>query len=238
MNTILPLKIKEVTYKIGTKLILKNISSEIHSGPPKIILGPNGAGKTVLMKICHGLIKPSSGSIIWSKPKNQQNTSQHTMVFQRPIMLRRSVIKNLLFVLASKGLKKKKQHELVDDALHLVNMTEHRKYPARSLSQGEQQKLALARAWLLNPQVLFLDEPTANLDPKATETVENIVRKISNDGTLVLMTTHNIAQAKRIGSEILFLHDGELKEKTKCIDFFTNPKTIEASEFIEKEKIQ
>ena len=117
-------------------------------------------------------------------------------------------------------------------------MTEHAKFSARSLSQGEQQKLALARAWLLNPQVLFLDEPTANLDPKATENVENIVRKISNNGTLVLMTTHNIAQAKRIGSEILFLCNGQLKEKTDCSAFFTNPKTKEAMDFIEKEKIK
>ncbi len=236
MNIVL--KIREVNYKVDNKIILKNISSEIISGPPKIILGPNGAGKTILMKICHGLIKPSSGSVIWTKSNQKTNTIQHTMVFQRPIMLRRSVIKNLLFVLASQGIKNKKKYKLVDDALNLVNMTDHAKFPARSLSQGEQQKLALARAWLLKPQVLFLDEPTANLDPKATETVENIVRKISNAGTLVLMTTHNIAQAKRIGSEILFLYNGMLKEKTNCNIFFSNPRTKEAKDFIEKEKIQ
>ena len=231
-------KIREVNYNVDNKIILKNISSDILSGPPKIILGPNGAGKTVLMKICHGLIKPSSGSVIWTKSTKMTNAILHTMVFQRPMMLRRSVIKNLLFVLDSKGIRKKKQYKLVNDALNLVDMTEHAKFSARSLSQGEQQKLALARAWLLNPQVLFLDEPTANLDPKATENVENIVRKISNNGTLVLMTTHNIAQAKRIGSEILFLCNGQLKEKTDCSAFFTNPKTKEAMDFIEKEKIQ
>ena len=236
MNSILPLKIIKLNYKVGGKIILKNITTEIYPGPPKIILGPNGAGKTILMKLCHGLIQPTSGSIRWSASHTKTFTSTHTMVFQRPIMLRRSVIDNLFFVLKSKGIKKKIQYELVENALDLVKMSGLSKFPARSLSQGEQQKLALARAWLLNPEVLFLDEPTANLDPKATEIVENMVRKISNHGTQVLMTTHNIAQAKRIGNEILFLYEGELKEKTDSSSFFSSPRTKEACAFIEKEK--
>ena len=238
MNSILPLILNNISYSVGEKKILKEISTTINSGLPKIILGSNGAGKTILMKICHGLIQPTSGSVNWSKKENGYSEKKHTMVFQRPIMLRRSVLKNLIFVLKSKGYSKYYQYELINTALKLVNMEKFKGFSARCLSQGEQQKLALARAWLLKPEVLFLDEPTANLDPKATESVENIVREISNCGTQVIMSTHNLAQAKRIGDEILFIHEGELKETTLSCDFFSGPKTKEASLFIEKEKIK
>ncbi len=235
MNKSPLLKLIDISYTIGRRTILKNISTEITLGPPKVILGPNGAGKTMLMKLCHGLLKPSSGTIFWSKTKNEMFTTKHTMVFQRPLMLRRSVKENLVFITKLKGFDKKNQYEIVERALNLVGMNSFAKTPARSLSQGEQQKIALARAWLLNPEVLFLDEPTANLDPKATEIVEEVVKKISSNGTQVLMTTHNIAQAKRIGSEIYFLYEGKLKERSSSNNFFQNPKTKEARNFLKKE---
>ena len=236
MSSVLPLKLINVSYKVGDKIILDNISTEIKKGLPKVILGPNGAGKRSLMKICHGLINPTSGSVFWSHPKTDNFSTKHTMVFQRPVMLRRSVKNNLLFVLRD-SLKKEKKINLLKKALELVDLESVSDCPARNLSQGEQQKLALARAWLLNPEVLFLDEPTANLDPESTEKVEYIIETISKNGTQVLMTTHNIAQAKRVGKEVLFLYNGKLIEQRNCNDFFSSPRTEKAKLFINSEKI-
>ncbi len=238
MKSILPLTLEKISLEIGGKFILKDINMNIFKGQPKIILGPNGAGKSTLMKICHGLIKPSTGKVIWSNYSQKYCAKRQAMVFQRPVMLRRTVEKNLLYVINFSDSNNNDKYKLVSDALKLVGMEKFENYPARELSQGEQQKLALARAWLLKPEMLFLDEPTSNLDPESTDKVEKIINTISSNGTQILMTTHNIAQAERIGNEIFFMDNGKIIEQSKSETFFLKPVSYQAKKFISNEKLK
>ncbi len=237
MNSILPLKLKKITYKLNNNLILNNISLEIEKGKPKIILGSNGAGKTTLMRMCHGLIQPSSGQIQWQGNINQNKFRNQSMVFQRPIMLKRSVKKNLEYVLKIHNTPRNKILTLIDEILDLVNLKNQLNFPAYSLSNGEQQKLAIARSWLLKPEVLFLDEPTASLDPSSTQSLEEIIKTIVNSGSQIIMSTHNLAQAKRIEGEIIFLSKGEIIKHSSNEIFFKESKNKEIMSFLNNEKI-
>ncbi|MBT6406616.1 MAG: ATP-binding cassette domain-containing protein, partial [Rhodospirillaceae bacterium] len=145
------------------------------------------------------------------------------MVFQRPVMLRRSVSANVEYALGLRGVSKNARQAQIDEVLSRTGLQRFARTPARVLSFGEQQKLALARAWALNPQVLFLDEPTASLDPAGTRAVEQIIAAIQSGGTKIIMTTHDLGQARRLGDEILFLHQGKLIEKTEAQSFFERP---------------
>ena len=164
------------------------------------------------------------------------------MVFQRPVLLRRSALDNLTYVLAInkvarpelKALPRKTQ---AMSALEKFGLAHLAKRPARVLSGGEQQRLALARAWLLNPQVLFLDEPTSALDPAAIKAVEDAVLEFHHSGTRIVMTTHDLHQARRLANEVVFLHNGELLEHTPARDFFTAPTSPEAGAFIRGELV-
>ena len=155
------------------------------------------------------------------------------MVFQRPVMLRRSVAANIVYALALRSVPRREQTARIDDVLVWTDLRRFADRPARVLSVGEQQKLALARAWALAPQVLFLDEPTASLDPAATRAVENIVLAMRESGTKIIMTTHDLAQARRVADEVLFLHRGRLYEQTPADRFFAAPESAEAQHFIE-----
>ena len=157
------------------------------------------------------------------------------MVFQRPVMLRRSAIANVVYGLKLRGVSPRERELRARDVLEAVGLASVAGRPARVLSGGEQQKLALARAWALGPEVLFLDEPTANLDPGATRDVETIIGQIRAGGTKIVMTTHNLGQAKRLGDEILFLSQGRLVERTPVEQFFTKPASAEADAFIRGE---
>jgi len=237
MNSILPLKLKKINYKLNNNLILNNLSLEIKKGKPKIILGSNGAGKTTLMRMCHGLIKPDSGQVQWQGNINQNKLRSQSMVFQRPIMLKRSVKKNLEYVLKIHNTPKNKILFLIDEILELVNLKNHLNFPAYSLSSGEQQKLAIARAWLLKPEVFFLDEPTASLDPNSTQSIEKIIKIIENSGSQIIMSTHNLAQAKRIDGEIIFLSKGEIIKQSSNEIFFKENKNKEIMSFLNNERI-
>ena len=232
MASILPLELKNVSYLKQTNLILENINLKIEKGTPKILLGANGAGKTVLMRICHGLIKPTSGTIQWNSNLLQGKIKQQTMVFQRPIMLRQSVKKNLEFVLKIQKVSKNIMPTVIEASLSQVGMTKYLNYPAYLLSQGEQQKLAIARACLLKPQVLFLDEPTASLDPTSTFSIETIIRNIIHAGTLVIMSTHNLAQARRLQGEIIFISKGKVIQKCSAHNFFSQNQPDEVNKFL------
>jgi tungstate transport system ATP-binding protein len=148
-------------------------------------------------------------------------------------MLRRSVAANVAYALALRRVPRRERAARTDDVLAWTDLRRLADQPVRVLSVGEQQKLALARTWALAPQVLFLDEPTASLDPAATRTVENIVLAIRGSGTKIIMTTHDLAQARRVAGEVLFLHRGRLYEQTPADRFFTAPKSAEAQHFIE-----
>jgi len=229
----LPLVLDSVSFRVNGKTIIDRVSIEIGTGPRTIILGSNGAGKSVLMRLCHGLLEPTSGSIVWRGAVNGHQ--RQAMVFQRPVMLRRSAVANVIYGLKLAGVTPRERELRARDVLEAVGLASVAGRPARVLSGGEQQKLALARAWALGPEVLFLDEPTANLDPGATRDVETIMGQIRAGGTKIVMTTHNLGQAKRLGDEILFLSQGRLVERTPVEQFFTKPASAEADAFIRGE---
>src|SRR5262245_6478229 len=229
----LPLVLDRVSFAAGGRPIIDQVSMEITEGPRTVILGHNGAGKSVLMRLCHGLLPPTSGSITWRGAINGRR--RQAMVFQRPVMLRRSAHANLVYGLKLAGVAPRECELRAHDVLEAVGRSAIAERPARVLSGGEQQRLALARAWALGPEVLFLDEPTANLDPGATRDVENLIGQIRAGGTKIVMTTHNLGQAKRLGDEILFLSQGRLVERTPVDQFFAKPATAEAEAFIRGE---
>jgi tungstate transport system ATP-binding protein len=220
---IFPLRLEQVSFRD----IIKPLSLEIGAGPSTIILGANGAGKSVLMRLMHGLIAPTTGTVSWAAPGRQ------AMVFQRPVMLRRSSIENVLYALRAAGAADAER--VARDAIAEVGLTHLAQRPARVLSGGEQQRLALARAWALHPEVLFLDEPTASLDPTATREIEAVIRAFDAAGTKIVMATHNLGQARRLGDEVIYLHQGEVIERAPVDEFFAQPATAEAAAFIKGE---
>ena len=229
----LPLVLQNVSFAANGKTILDAVSAELDSGPRTVILGPNGAGKSVLMRICHGLLQPTGGSVTWKGTVNGRRGQ--AMVFQRPVMLRRSAFANVVYGLKVAGINAHLREQRACDVLEAVGLIGVSNRPARVLSGGEQQRLALARAWALNPEILFLDEPTANLDPGATRDVESIINQIHASGTKIVMTTHNLGQARRLGDEVFFLNHGRLIERSPVERFFQQPATAEAAAFIRGE---
>ncbi len=229
----LPLVLDQVSFAVDGKTIIDRVSMEITEGPRTVILGPNGAGKSVLMRLCHGLLKPTSGSLGWRGTNGGRR--RQAMVFQRPVMLRRSALANVAYGLKLAGVAPRERELRARDVLDAVGLASVSDRPARVLSGGEQQKLALARAWALGPEVLFLDEPTANLDPGATRDVETIIGQIRAGGTKIVMTTHSLGQAKRLGDEILFLSRGRLVERSPVDRFFARPASAEADSFLRSE---
>jgi tungstate transport system ATP-binding protein len=219
----LPLKLEAVSFLH----VIKPLSLEIEAGPSTIILGANGAGKSVLMRLMHGLLAPSSGRILWNRAGRQ------AMVFQRPVMLRRSVLQNVRYALDVA--RADDADRVAREALSEVGLGHLAQRPARVLSGGEQQRLALARAWALHPEVLFLDEPTASLDPTATREIEAVIRAFDGAGTKIVMATHNLGQARRLGDEVIYLHQGRMVERAPVEKFFAQPSTPEAAAFIRGE---
>jgi len=232
VNGILPLRLEGVSYAAGGRTLIERTSLTLEAGASTIVLGANGAGKSVLMRLMHGLLAPSSGRVAWQTegPRRRQ-----AMVFQRPVMLRRSALANVLYALDAAGVPAAQQLRLAREALEEVGLAHVAGRPARVLSGGEQQRLALARAWALHPEVLFLDEPTASLDPGATREIEAVIKAFDVSGTKIVMSTHSLGQARRLGDEILFLHQGRLAERAPVEDFFKRPASAEAAAFIKGE---
>ena len=234
-GSLLPLALEGVTFAAGGRAILRSIDLTLAAGPRTMILGANGAGKSVLVRICHGLIAPSAGRVRWSNPEHAGAPRRQAMVFQRPVLLRRSVLGNLTFALSVAGVPRADREPRARAALARVGLGPYWDRPARVLSGGEQQRLALARAWMLRPEVLFLDEPTANLDPGATREIEATIRSIHDSGTKIVMITHNLGQAQRLGDEVVFLDQGRLAERAPVDRFFRKPATAEAAAFLRGE---
>lgn len=231
----LPLVLEDVSFVAGGRAIIDRVSCELAMGPRTVILGPNGSGKSVLMRLCHGLLAPTSGRIVWRGSRDDARPRAQAMVFQRPVMLRRAAHANVTYGLKLAGVSKGERDERARDVLDAVGLKSVADRPARVLSGGEQQKLALARAWALDPEVLFLDEPTANLDPGATREVERIVDQIHASGTKIVMTTHNLGQARRLADEVLFISAGRLADHAPVERFFAQPSTGEVAAFIKGE---
>jgi len=234
----LPLVVNRASYVVGGKAIIEDVSFTIHDAGLTVLLGPNGAGKSTLLKLCHGLLLPSSGSIRWGGADVAEVQQQQAMVFQRPVLLRRSAGENIDHVLKLRGASSAQRARVIEESLEWAGLADIADIPARKLSGGEQQSLTIARAWALNPEVLLLDEPTANLDPGATRRVEDLIRSFAGAGKKVIMATHNIAQAQRLADEVLFLNHGRLLEHAPADRFMSGPSDPLAARFIAGELVE
>ncbi len=232
-RSVFPLELQDVCFAKGEQRIIERISLAIDRGVRTVILGANGAGKSVLMRLMHGLLQPSSGEIRWCGSRRRADAQ--AMVFQRPVMLRTSAIANAALGLKLTGIAGAQRSARAAEALRRVGLAHLAERPARVLSGGEQQRLALARAWALEPQILFLDEPTASLDPAATQEVERVIAEIANSGCKIVMVTHSLGQARRLADEVVFLHAGRLTEYTPASSFFASPRSPEAAAFLRSE---
>jgi tungstate transport system ATP-binding protein len=229
---LLPLRVAGLGKRLGQRPILHDLSFTLAPGGLSVILGPNGAGKSVLLRLLHGLLPPDAGVIEWGGRSPQHAMAELGMVFQKPVMLRRSVRANVEFALARCGLPRAERRARADAALAAAGLEALALSPAPRLSSGEAQLLAITRAWAQRPRVLLLDEPCANLDPPGTQRIESLVRTIVAAGTRVLLTTHDLAQARRLADEILFLAGGRLCEQTPAARFFAAPASAQARAFV------
>lgn len=223
-----------VAFSHEEKVLLGPCSFTLDCTGPTLVMGPNGAGKSLLLRLAHGLLSPTRGSVVWSG----EGRPRQAMVFQHPVLLRRSAVANLTHALAVNNVPRKRRLKLAYDALERFGLTACTHTPARVLSGGEQQRLALARAWVLSPQVLFLDEPTSALDPAAIKAVEAAVREFHQRGTRIVMTTHDLHQARRLAGDVLFLSAGKVREHTPAEAFFNTPVSREAQAYIAGELVE
>jgi len=226
----LPIQLDDVSFAVRNVTILDRITLALTQGAPTVVIGPNGAGKTTLLRLAMGLIHPSGGRVTWGG-RDDASSDRRAIVFQRPVMLRRSVEANLRYALDAAHVPSAGHAARVRELLALVGLADLGGRPARKLSGGEQQRLALARALAKDPQVLFLDEPTASLDPAATKSVEDLIRDIAARGIKVVMSTHDLGEARRLAGDIVLMHRGRIVETSDATAFFSNPKTDEARQF-------
>ncbi len=231
-GSILPLAVRGLVLEIGGKRLLDGLDFVLAAGRRTLVLGPNGAGKSLLLRVLHELLPPTSGELVWAEPDPARRRRAQAFVFQKPVLLRRSVRGDLGVALSARGVPRGERRARIAEALALVGLSGVERRAARSLSGGEQQRLALARAWALRPELLLLDEPTASLDPAATRMVEAIVRDLSQRGVTIVMSTHDLGQARRLAEDILFLHAGRLVERGTADDFFRAPSSPLARAFL------
>ena len=224
-------KIHRASVIVNGKSLLSEIDLTIVEGESVVVLGANGAGKSTLLKLCNGLITPSNGSV-QTPPLHQQS-----LIFQRPALLQRSVLDNVRYVLSVRGIAEPACSEQARRALAACNLSAISNQSARSLSGGEQQRLSLARAWACEPRLLLADEPTANLAPTAMRDVETLLHTVQSGGTTLVLTTHNVAQAKRIARRIIFLDSGKIVEDRPAADFFVSPHSAAARTYLEGESL-
>jgi len=228
-STLLPLEVRGLGYRAGDKRLIDGLELRLSNRGITVVMGHNGAGKSLLLRLLHGLLSPSEGKILWGgTPVSEATTMRQSMVFQSPVLLRRSVAANVDFVLRNRGITVSRRTEL----LKKVGLADRQHQPARALSGGEAQRLALARALATGPEVLLLDEPTASLDPASVEAIEEIVRDAARAGTCVIFVTHDIAQARRLADEVVLMSAGRVAETGPTEEFFRSPRTDAARAFL------
>ncbi len=228
-----PLRIADLRFVPEGRTVLAGVNLELSGEGISVILGPNGAGKTLLLRLLAGLLPAHGGSFDWGGAARPDG--RLAMVFQHPMLLRMSVFTNVEFALRPQPLGRSERRARTENALERVGLAHRARDCARLLSGGERQRLALARAWAMQPRLLLLDEPTASLDPSATEAVERIVREIRTEGAKVLMTTHNLGQATRLADDIIFLADGRVQEHESAQRFFARPQSPAARAYLQGE---
>ena len=230
-----PIQFVDLSVVLGQKIILDKINCKIKSNSITAVLGPNGAGKSIFLQTINGLVSIQSGRLTFNSIQNNQEIrEQQAMVFQTPVLLRRTVMANMQFV---SNLRNKKSNQLLKKILDKVGLEGYEKKPARLLSGGEKQRLSMARALIVNPNLLLFDEPTANLDPYSLNLIEDLVLEENSIGKTIIFTTHDMSQAKRLATDVIFLNKGKVLEQTVSKKFFKSPKTLEAQKYINGETL-
>ena len=230
VNCLLPVTIDNLSLALNERVVIDRITCQIKGNGITVIMGPNGAGKSLFLRCLHGLVEPDSGQVHFAdKPPSPAIRHRQSMVFQAPTILRRTVLANLLFVARQRGVSNPQASIDYLAQLRLDHLAQH---PARLLSGGEKQRLALARALIIKPAVLFLDEPTSNLDPTSVETIERNLQLVSQQGTKIILVTHDLGQAKRLAGDVLFLNHGKLSEHSPATSFFKNPESKAAKDYL------
>lgn len=231
---LLPLRVKRLVYSVNGTPLIKGVDLILAAGPRTVIMGANGAGKSLLLRLLHGLLTPTSGTIEWGQTGwGTAVRRRQAMVFQRPVLLRRSVRANLRFALELRSGGHKDRSQRLARLLELAGLSGVANRPARVLSAGEQQRLALVRALSLEPEVLLLDEPTASLDPATVAAIESLIRTADGQGVKIVLVTHDIGQARRIADEVVFVHHGRIAEHTAAEEFFGCPRSEPAQAYLE-----
>lgn len=226
---ILPLALRELTLLRGGETLLDAITLTLGESGCTVVMGANGAGKSLLLKLIHGLVPATAGQVDWNGRTADKTTHRQALVFQKPVLLRRSVAANVDFVLKARG----KDRSRRDALLEQVGLAHKARQPARLLSGGESQRLALARALATDPEVLLLDEPSASLDPASILAIEDIVAAARDSGTRIIFVTHDIGQARRMADDVVFLHRGKLMEHSPACQFFDAPRTQAAQDYLD-----
>ena len=232
-HNLTPIQFTDLSIVLGQRTILDKVNCKIKSNSITAVLGPNGAGKSIFLQTINGLVSVLRGSVSFNLIENNEEIrKQQAMVFQTPVLLRRTVIANMEFV---SNLHNKEGNLFLKKILKKVGLEGYDKKSARLLSGGEKQRLSMARALTVKPNLLLLDEPTANLDPYSLNLIENLILEENSNGKTVIFTTHDMAQAKRLATDVIFLNKGKVIEQTVSKIFFKSPKTLDAQKYINGE---
>ncbi|MCY4191122.1 MAG: ATP-binding cassette domain-containing protein [Rhodospirillaceae bacterium] len=233
--SILPLALENISLQHEGLPILDRINMLVARQRTTVVLGPNGAGKSMVLKVAHGLISPDAGHVRWSNLSGAKAQTRQAMVFQKPVLLNRSVLSNIVHAVRLQGIDKAAAVHRAHMALERVGLGDLAGRRARSLSGGEQQRLTFARAWARDPEVLFLDEPTASLDPAAGWGIEEIIVELRREGRTVILSAHDRAMARRLADDLVFLHRGRALEAGAAATLLTAPRTAELEAFLKGE---
>ncbi len=231
--SLLPLHAQGLTLELSGRRLIEGVDLELTADSRTVVMGPNGAGKSLLLRLLHGLIPPTFGHVVWAADLSPRDLRRRqAMVFQRPVLLRRSVAANVAYALAVHGVPRAQRAERTRATLAAARLQHLAERPARVLSGGEQQRLALARALSIRPEVLFLDEPTANLDPASTLAIEELIDVAHRAGTKIIFITHDLGQARRLADEVIFLNAGRVCEHSPAERFFSAPRSEAAEAYL------
>lgn len=231
--SLLPLELRGLTYEVGGQRVIDGIDARIGESGITVIMGPNGAGKSMLLRLMHGLVAPTGGEISWAGQRPHRAIAcRQAMVFQKPVLLRRSAAGNIRHALRLRRVNRRERAARVEEVLRLAGLEARADTPARTLSGGEQQRLCLARALSLEPEVLFLDEPTASLDPASTLLIERLLIEAQRRGIKIVLVTHDVGQARRLAHDVMFLHHGRVIEHAAAKDFFDRPRSEVARAYV------
>lgn len=231
MTSILPLKVDAISLRRGGRRILGPLSWVLEGTGITVLMGPNGSGKTSFLRAMHGLERINQGALVWGAASDVVRARQ-SFVFQTPILMRRSVVECIAYPLLLDGISKTEARARAVEAAGRVGLGGVLDQPAQVISGGEKQKLALARALVRGPELLFLDEPCANLDGRSTIEIEAILIQARDAGTRIVMSTHDLGQARRLADDLLFLCNGLLIEAGPKSSVLKTPNTPEFKAFI------